>query len=401
MGGFPPRRWGRPRIEPFTIEPHAVQVTWVGLEPGPVRVQADERGWELETDGGPGGLVVDGLEPDSTYAVRVEGVADRRVLRLRTPSAPRGAELSRLATVSDVHIGSTHFGVSKRMRERDVGRSPSSRMGDPGTDHLGRVPGGQSGEPHPLRCGRAALAEASAWGAGLLVVKGDLVESGRPDEWEAADRLLTEQDLPVAFVPGNHEVRSARDMDPPVPLPLSGVEMVTGVDHRDLPGLRIILVNSTIDGRGHGAVLHLAEEVASLATEADGSVLVAMHQHAQRFAAPWFWPPGIPGTEARAFLDVVERAAPGTVVTSGHTHRNRMRRHRTITVTEVGSTKDFPGVWAGYTAYEGGLVQTVRRTLSPEAMAWSEYTRRAVLGVWGRWAPGTVADRCVVIPRRR
>ena len=142
-----------------------------------------------------------------------------------------------------------------------------------------------------------------------------------------------------------------------------------------------------------------AEEVADLAAEAHGQVLVTMHQHTQRFAAPWFWPPGIRGSEGRAFLDVVDRAAPGALVTSGHSHRNRSRRHRSLVVTEVGSTKDFPGVWAGYTVHDGGLTQTVRRTLDPEAMAWSEYTRRAVLGVWGRWSPGTVGDRCVVSVR--
>lgn len=66
-------------------------------------------------------------------------------------------------------------------------------------------------------------------------------------------------------------------------------------------------------------------------------------------------------------------------------------------MTEVASTKDFPGVWAGYTVYEGGLTQTVRRSLDPDAMRWTEYTRRAVGGVWGLWSVGTLADRCLVL----
>ncbi|MGY6501563.1 MAG: metallophosphoesterase [Acidimicrobiales bacterium] len=378
MGGFPPRRWGRARVEAFSVEPHAVQVTWVGLPPGPVRVRLDGRDSAVETDGGPGGRLIDGLEPGARYAVRVDAGDHATTVEVRTPTAPGGAPLSQVATVSDVHVGAVHFGASSRMRESD--------------DH--------HGDPHPIRCGRAAIADAATWGADLLVVKGDLVELGRPHEWVAADELLSGTATPLAFVPGNHEVKAAREMDPPIPLPLSGVHMVTGVEHVDLPGLRVVLVNSTVDGHGHGEVLHRAEEVADLASDADGQVLVTMHQHAQRFAAPWFWPPGIRGSDARAFLDILDRAAPGALVTSGHSHRNRARRHGSLTVTEVGSTKDFPGVWAGYTAYEDGLVQVVRRTLDPSAMEWSEYTRRAVLGVWGRWAPGSVGDRCVVTARR-
>jgi hypothetical protein len=66
-----------------------------------------------------------------------------------------------------------------------------------------------------------------------------------------------------------------------------------------------------------------------------------------------------------------------------------------LLVSEVGSTKDFPGVWGGYAVHEGGIVQTVRRTLAPDAMEWTEYTRRAVGGFWGVWAFGSLSDRCV------
>ena len=44
-------------------------------------------------------------------------------------------------------------------------------------------------------------------------------------------------------------------------------------------------------------------------------------------------------------------------------------------VTEVGSTKDHPGTWAGYLVYEGGIVQTVRRIMDPTALAWTERAR--------------------------
>lgn len=374
MPGYPPRSWGRRRVELFAVEPTAVQVTWVGLDPGRVRVDVEPadggpaRHHELATDGAPGGIVVEGLRPGVGHVVRVAG----RAFQVRTPSPPPGEELFRLATISDVHLGITAVGLLQTMRERDA-----------------------PADPHPVRCGRAAIAEAHAWGAGMLVVKGDLVEHGHPEQWDLADRLLAEAEVPVAFVPGNHEVRRSRPIDHPDVLVGGDVEVVRRVAHHDLPGVRLVLVNTTIEGRGHGAVHHLRDEVAEVASDTDLPVLVAMHHYAQRFALPWFWPPGIPGGEARHFLDALGRANRRAFVTSGHTHRNRARRRGPLVVTEVGSTKDFPGVWGGYVVHEGGIRQTVRRTLDPSAMGWTEYTRRAVGGIWGLWAEGDLGDRCI------
>jgi 3',5'-cyclic-AMP phosphodiesterase len=386
VAGYPPGSWGRTRVELFAVEPTAVQLTWVALAPGPVRVRVGDRSLVADSDGGPGGVVVEGLSPATRHRIAVESApkGSRRIgaesaprhwrFDVTTPGAPQGEELFRLATVSDIHIGLDHFGLSRRMRER----TPT----DP---------------PHAYRCAAAALAEATAWGAQYIVVKGDLVERSRPEEWESADRLLAATGLPTAFVPGNHEVKHDRPMDAPSPLPESGVEIVDHVVHHDLPGVRLVLVNCTIDGRGHGAVDHLVDDVTDAAAGTDLPVLVAMHQHPQRFELPWFWPPGIPGREGRRFIDAVGRANPRALVTSGHTHRNRAHRRGPVTHTEVGSTKDFPGVWGGYTVYEGGIAQTVRRTLAPQAMGWTEYTRRAVLGVWGRWSIGSLTDRCLVL----
>jgi 3',5'-cyclic-AMP phosphodiesterase len=374
VSGFPPRSWGRARVEIVTVEPTAIQVTWVGLGTGPVAVQIGDHRRVLHSDGGPGGVVLDGLAPNTGYTLSVDasGVpssARRRILH--TPAAPPGDELMRLSTVSDIHLGAGPVGL------------------------LGRVREPHAADPHPLRCGRAAIAESKAWGSELLVVKGDIVEEGHSDEWDHADDMFRAAGMPVSIVPGNHEVKRRRSMDHPVTLVDGGIEIVTGVHHHDLPGLRLILVNSTVEDHGHGAVAHLTDDVVARAADADRPVMVAMHHYAQRFEMPWFWPPGIPGREARTFLGALAAANPRSIVTSGHTHRNRSRRHGPLLVTEVGSTKDFPGVWGGYVVYEGGITQTVRRTLAPEAIGWTEYTRRAVGGFWGVWAAGGLSDRCI------
>ncbi|MFQ5558939.1 MAG: hypothetical protein ACE5GB_15715, partial [Acidimicrobiales bacterium] len=60
-----------------------------------------------------------------------------------------------------------------------------------------------------------------------------------------------------------------------------------------------------------------------------------------------------------------------------------------------GSTKDHPGVWAGYEIHAEGVHQTVRRVAEPACLEWTERTAAVVGGIWGRWAPGELGDRSV------
>ena len=87
-------------------------------------------------------------------------------------------------------------------------------------------------------------------------------------------------------------------------------------------------------------------------------------------------------------------AGRAVFVTSGHTHRHRRRRHGPAVITEVGSPKDFPGTWAGYVVHEGGIRQVVRRIARPDVLRWTERSAAAAFGLWSRWSPGTLDDRC-------
>jgi hypothetical protein len=95
-----------------------------------------------------------------------------------------------------------------------------------------------------------------------------------------------------------------------------------------------------------------------------------------------------------AFVDRVRWARPATMITSGHTHRHRRRTVGSVVLTEVGSTKDFPGSWAGYVVHEGGIRQVVRRVASPDLLRWTDETARAACGAWGAWSPGIGSHRC-------
>ena len=357
----------------FAVEDTAVQVSWGDLPAGPVRVGAGDAEVVLAHGGGPGAVVVDGLPPDTEVGVTVATgtAAPQAVATVRTLAPPPGAELFRLATVNDIHLGDPHFG-----------RFPM----------ISHPPDG--GDPPPARCLAAAVAELAEWGAQLIVAKGDVTDHGRAEEWETAATLLCAPGVPVMAIPGNHDVAEGA-IDPTGILAAAGITFSSGPPSvHDLPGFRLVLADTTVAGHNSGTIAASSAEVARLAAEADGPALVAMHHHAQRHPLMTHPPRGIPGTEAVPFLDALAAANPATMVITGHSHRHRAHRWGPLVVTEVGSPQDFPGTWAGYVVHEGGIRQVVRRVAAPEAVAWTESTKGCFAGLWGRWAPGTLEQRC-------
>src|ERR1019366_8847064 len=106
----------------------------------------------------------------------------------------------------------------------------------------------------------------------------------------------------------------------------------------------------------------------------------ALHHPPELHRFPTVYPPGVPFGESRQLLEALVTYKPSAFVTCGHRHRNRRYRYGPIVVSEVGATKDYPGVWAGYKIYDGGLVQSVRRISRPDVISWTEATRRAMNG---------------------
>jgi hypothetical protein len=92
-------------------------------------------------------------------------------------------------------------------------------------------------------------------------------------------------------------------------------------------------------------------------------------------------------------MDALDRVAPRSLIACGHTHRHHRRHYKSLLITEIGATKDYPGVWAGYVVYEGGITQTVYRIMEPSARAWNERTGGTLLGMWRFWSPGLPSHR--------
>jgi Icc protein len=273
--------------------------------------------------------------------------------------------------VNDVHIGESGFGAFRKMRE----------------------PPGSVAEPYPSRCLRAAVAEAVAWGAQRIIAKGDLTDRGKPGEFAKFAEIVQLAGVPVDAILGNHDVKPAADG--PAVLRSSGLRVATSAEALDLPGLRVILMPSAHPGFIHGHWMQADRaEALRLAAEVDSPVFVATHHNPQRFDFPNELPTGVPRREAKPFLDGLDRVQPGSVVACGHTHRHHRRHYNSLLITEIGSTKDFPGAWAGYVVYEGGIRQIVRRVEEPSARAWTDRTGRALFGLWRYWAPGLRSHRC-------
>lgn len=365
------------------MEDTAVQITWGSLPPGAVRASAAVGAKAVSSaelvdfSGGPGSIIIEDLRPDTTHQLTITTSIGSRQLTARTLAPPPGALLSRIATVSDLHIGARRWGFFKTMIED-----------------------GSYPELHPIRCARAAITDAVSWGAELILIKGDAVHHRQPDHFAELGRLVDEfPDVPMALIPGNHDVDySHSKMDLPETVGSRRLPYTSGVDHLDLEGIRLVFADTTIHGRGEGTIAGVKEALLNTVAQAQQPALLAVHHHFQRHPITTYWPPGIAKDEAVPFLDELGRTATDLLVTSGHSHRNRTRIHRSagapITITEVASTRDWPGVWAGYAVHEGGIRQVVRRASAPDAVEWHEYSRGALLGAWDFWSPGPLDQRC-------
>ncbi len=367
----------------WAIEDDAVQVVWGDLPPGEVQAEVGNQTAALDHVGGAGALVVNNLPPSSKLQMVVRSAAGTTVLKFTTLTPPPGERLARIATVSDLHLGAERWGFLKTMNE--------SKMELPaGIDPA------IAATPASMRCATAAIDEAVAWGASQLVIKGDAAHHRTPEAFQLVDQLVDKfADLPILMIPGNHDVDDKSDMDVPSTFGQRQLPLIRTQDHLDLPGLRLVATDSTIDNTGPGTINENRSELLDLVAGSPDPVLLAIHHHFQPRSYPTYWPLGIPAPESTDFLTDLGRANKNTLVTSGHTHRNRVRHHGPVLLTQVASTRDWPGVWAGYTIYEGGISQVVRRIAQPGAIHWHEYSKDAVGGIWRYWSSGPMKQRCL------
>jgi len=318
---------------------------------------------------GPGSEVVrlTDLQPNSIHHIGNHEV--------RTLPRPGGQLLCRIGTVNDLHFGETEAG-----KIDDDPRGPIQRV-EPGEP------------PHPETMNHAAVAEMAAADLAAVVVKGDLTNDGTDEEFasfEASYRAAFGDRLHVTR--GNHDA-------------YRGQQAYTGDEWIDLPGVSIALLDTVIPEQTTGTISgQQLQWLDDLSAAADRPVVVMGH-HQQWVAGVrnngYF---GLDPDSADGLTEVVANH-PGIVAyTAGHTHRHRVRYMSCgVPSIEVGCVKDFPGTWAEYRVYDGGILQVVHRMSSPDALAWSEACRGlyADYGLnYARYALGHLQHRCFQIQLR-
>ena len=314
------------------------------------------------------------LSPATNYSISVGG---RRSAIARTLVRPPGELLARVATVSDTHIGEIGFLHWPRLWSQ-----PNRTRFD---------------DAHPVWALRAAADEIRAWSPDAVAVKGDVSHRDSAAEFRLAISILQTIGAPLLAGQGNHDGGNHRGCDAVAVAAELGMQFDQGVVRHDVRGAAVLMVESTIAGRSSGSI-------ASHTTKARAAIdpaiptLVFMHHQLMRWPFATYFPVGVPKPEADEFLRQIGAVSKRILVSSGHSHRNRSRRFEGIPVTEVGSTKDFPGVWAGYEVYEGGVVQSLRRIADPRVLTWTESTRKSMARAWGFWSPGRLKDRCFTHP---
>jgi 3',5'-cyclic-AMP phosphodiesterase len=313
---------------------------------------------------GPEAIVLDALNPDTTYHYQD--------IEFRTLARPPGQRLATVTTVNDLHFGETECG----------------RIDIPGIDIGPVLHSDPDEDPYPEVMNRGAVAGMAALSPDAVVAKGDLTDASRPEELASFLALYQEAfGDRLWWVRGNHDTALGS----------------TGPFRVELPGVILAIVDTAAvglaSGRLNGAQLDWLDQVGA---DADRPVLVFGHHHC--------WMPGsrnrpdgyfgLHPDDSEALVDVVARRPALVGYFAGHTHRNRTRRFPQtgdFPWVEVACVKDFPGTWAEYRVFEGGILQVSHRIATPEALAWSEKCRAMVHGYYPTYAFGQLADRCFPI----
>ena len=315
----------------------------------------------------------EGLSPDTAY--QFDG------FEFTTLPRPGGELLSTVATVNDVHFGETECGVIEGL---DLGPILCSEPDEP---------------PYPELMNAAAIEEIALLrdgrGPDAVVAKGDLTTNGADDEYAAFLRHYQGAfGTRLAHVRGNHDAYHGQQFaaDAPLEIVLAGVTLAV---------LDTVIPTHTTGQVSAGQLEWLDE----LGSRADRPVLVFGHHHP--------WDPasgsrpseyfGISPDDSERLIEVFARRSALLGYFAGHTHRNRVRRFAAcpdVPWVEVASVKDFPGSWAEYRVYDGGILQIHRRISSPAALSWTERTRAMFGGLYPGYSFGSLGDRCFVMRPR-
>lgn len=342
-------------------------------------------------------LRVDDLAPGTSHAIRVEadGVYaepdDYLPERFETLPVPTAACTATFATLNDLHFGEPRFGGTLT-EEHEYGEEK---------DGFPAVREEDGDAPYWQFMNGDAIADVNAVGVDVTIIKGDIADRGRPEQFEAARSAFARLEAPHHAFLGNHDHYGLE-----IGLEVDGYGLL-GQEPAprcvDLGGWRLILLDTTRPGHHDGVFggsrrAWLAARLEET-REAGTPTLLFMHHHPVPPERRDQYPNSIgldPG-DSVALFELVGRHPQVRGALIGHTHRNRVRHHPAsgpVPWVEVNCTKDYPGGWGHYRLFEdGSFRQEVRRTSSERAMRHSSHCRDFFNGFYKRFSLGSLAQR--------
>jgi Icc protein len=315
-------------------------------------------GAELFVDGRV--LRLDGLRPSHDY--EYFGVSF-------TTAPALGPTRCVVATGNDVHFGETVCGKLE------------------GDDRFEVFVVDDGATPYPEVMNAAVVEDISALGADCVVVKGDLTDDGRDEEYA---RFL---DVWGTFGPRLVHVRGNHDC-------FRGQQFAAWPwQSRVLDGATVALLDTArpfeIGGFLDAEQLAWLDELGASSSQ---PVLVFGH-HPVCNPAPGArnGSHGLAQADSVALIEVMARRPALVCYLAGHTHCNYVQRIEGTVFAEVACVKDFPGGWAEYRVCERGIAAIFHRASGPDAVQWAERTRGMFAGHYGPIAMGRDVDRSFVI----
>lgn len=170
----------------------------------------------------------------------------------------------------------------------------------------------------------------------LVLITGDVVDEGHPEEYEHALALLRTLEVPWTVIPGNHDEREAfrKAFSPHVHWPAEGP-----LHHvRDEPTLRVVALDVCVPGQHHGGLdeTGLAWLARTLALAPDKPTLVLMHH--PPFESGIAYLDKYRFVEDQALAAIIQASPQVQAVLCGHVHRAMARRWAGTVVLTCPST---------------------------------------------------------------
>jgi hypothetical protein len=343
------------------------------------------------------------LEPGTEYRLEIEVAGASTAApdgylpeRFTTLPAPAGELVGSFATLNDLHFGEPRFGGTF---------SPDGEFGEP--DEGSPVARETDGDtPYWRFMNEDAIAEINRLGVDCAIIKGDIADRGRAEQFAWAAEAFAGFSVPHHAFLGNHDYYAL----------LQGEE-VDGYALLDQPraprtlelgGWRLILLDTVEPGEHHGvfgdARLRWLEQALEESRESGSPTLLLKHhqpvppEHRDRYPNNI----GLLPEHSLTLFDLLGRHPHVKGVLIGHTHRNRVRRYAAagaLPFVEVNCTKDYPGGYAHYRLYDdGSFRQEVRRTSTERALAHSSRCSEFFNGYYRRFALGPLGARSFTTP---